>query len=130
MDTHDNLTPVMSIADNLTTEEVETWINCDMDAPPFHILSEEEIVTMANNFDEPESDISSEQSEEDDSVVPRISIQDAINASTTLLKFLESGRCSVITEQDTIQIYRIQEKLMSENIKAKNKKQTTLHDFF
>lgn len=47
-----------------------------MDDPPFHILSEE-----------PESEISTQQSEEDDSVVPRICIQDAINTSTKLLEF-------------------------------------------
>lgn len=82
-----NLTPVMSIADNLTTEELETWINCDMNAPPFHILPEEDVISMANHFDEPEWEISSQQSEKDDSVVPRICIQDAINASTTCWNF-------------------------------------------
>ena len=85
---------------------------------------------MAIISDEPDRENCSEESDEDDLIVSKITLREAINASNTLLDFLETPGCSGITEQDKIQVYRIQERLVNENMKLKKKRQTTLHDFF
>ena len=84
---------------------------------------------MINSFNESEQENRLEESD-DDIMVPKITSKETINATSTLLDFLESSGCSGITEQDKIQVYRIQEKLVNENTKLKKKRQTTIHDYF
>ena len=130
IDTLDNVTQIINIADDFTTEDIETWLNCDENASPFAVLSDEEIIRMTNPSDEPERENGSEESDEDDLIAPKITLKEAIHASSTLLDFLESPGCSGSSEQDKMQVYRIQEKLVNENMILKKKRQTTLHDFF
>ncbi|XP_037827680.1 jerky protein homolog-like, partial [Lucilia sericata] len=124
-----NVSQITNITYDFTTEDIETWLSCDENDSPFAVLSDEEILRMINSSDEPEQENRLEESD-DDIIVSKITLKEAINAASTLLDFLESPGCSGITEQDKIQIYRIQENLVNENTKLKKKRQTTLHDYF
>ena len=101
-----------------------TCLNSDEIASPFAVLSDEEIICMAIISDEPDRENFSKESDEDDLIVSKITLREAINAPNTLLDFLESPGCSGIAEQDKIQVYRIQERLVNENMKLKKKRQT------
>lgn len=126
-----NVAQIINITDDFTTEDIETWLKCDENASQFAVLSDEEIISMANsNSDEPERDNGLEDTDENEVIVSETTLKEAIEASSTLLNFLDSPGCSGITEQDKIQVYRIQEKLIKENYKLKNIRQTILHDFF
>lgn len=126
-----NVAQIINITDDFTTEDIETWLKCDENASQFVVLSDEEIISMANRIsDEPERDNGLEDTDEDDVIVSETTLKEAIEASSTLLNFLDSPGCSGITEQDKIQVYRIQEKLIKENYKLKNIRETTLQEFF
>lgn len=62
-----NVAQIINITDDFTTEDIETWLKCDENASQFAVLSDEEIISMANsNSDEPERDNGLEDTDEDD----------------------------------------------------------------
>ena len=98
---------------------------CEENAAQFTVLLNGEIIIMTNsNSNEPERHNGLKDTGEDNVIVPKTTLKEAIEASSALLNCLDRPGCSGITDQGKIQVYRIQEKLIKENYKLTNIRQT------
>ena len=94
---------------------------CDENAFEFAVLSDEEIISMANsNSDVPERDNGLEDTAEDDVIVSETTLTEATEASITVLTFQAIPGFTGIKELDKIQVYCNQEKVIKGNYKLKN----------
>ena len=61
-----NITDDFSTDDGpITTEYIESWLNCNENDSPFAVLSDEEVISMINSFNEPEQENRLEESDDD-----------------------------------------------------------------
>ncbi|KAG7157696.1 Jerky protein-like 43 [Homarus americanus] len=104
----------VEVANKLSEEQLEEWMDVDKDAPIVYQLSDEEIVEMVK------------KREEEEDIKKRISIDRCIQLWTELITGLEQK--NFITEQEIMAVYLIQSKLNKE--KPKYMKQATLQEWF
>ena len=96
-----NVAQIINITDDFTTQNIETWFKCDENTTQSSVLSDEEIISMANsNSDELERGNWLENSEQVDVTVSETDLKEAIEAFSILLNFLDSPGCSGTIEQD------------------------------
>lgn len=104
-------------------DDLQEWINIDDELPVVSCLSDSEIAeSVLNNSEALESD----DEDEDKTEQEKVTLEECITLSKKLIAALEKQSC--VTEQEILQIYRIQDKLIKE--KPKHMKQLKLTDMF
>lgn len=117
-----------NVAKNLTTENIQEWMEIDDDAPTVHELSTEEIVQMVTQPDASREESEDENGDDDDSINPteKISLDRTIELTELLIAALEQR--TFISEQEIMQVYNLQAKLIKE--KPNYMKQLKIQDLF
>ncbi|XP_064423076.1 jerky protein homolog [Latimeria chalumnae] len=113
------------VVPDLNENDVEKWIDCDFNAPVHQTLTDSEIIDVILNPNTVESD-NSDDGDEQEVSQEKMTMTEGIDTFTRLINFLEQK--SFITQQEIMQMYRIQDKLIKERPNCM--KQTTLMALF
>ncbi|XP_064413472.1 jerky protein homolog [Latimeria chalumnae] len=113
------------VVPDLNEDDVKKWIDCDISAPVHQTLTDSEIINVILNPNIVESD-NSDDGDEQEVSQEKMTMTEGIDTFTHLINFLE--RKSFITQQEIMQMYRIQDKLIKERPNCM--KQTTLMALF
>ncbi|XP_064420150.1 tigger transposable element-derived protein 2-like [Latimeria chalumnae] len=119
-------TAAKTVATELSEDNIEEWMDVDIDAPVGHQLSDSEIVEMIVNSDKNKENKGETSDENEEDVAEKISIERCIHLATELIAGLEQR--SFITGQEIMNIYLLQDKLITE--RPKYMKQVWLQDMF
>ncbi|XP_076060558.1 uncharacterized protein LOC143036751 [Oratosquilla oratoria] len=90
-------------------EELETWLDCDVQAPTTHVLTDEEIIDMVINPDQ--TDTQNLNESEGDEGSSKVSWDEAQTSLETFISFMESR--NEFTTQDVINHYMLHSKFLS-----------------